>query len=293
MTDQLRSFDDEPFNLKNLENLPVIGKLFRRGKKIPVIRLSGVIADTSMKRSGICYARVAKVIEKAFDMKKAPAVAIVINSPGGAPAQSQLIGTMIRTMADEKEISVYVFVEDVAASGGYWLACAGDRIFVQETSIVGSIGVISGGFGFEDFIDRHDIKRRLYTSGRDKSMLDPFLPEKPEDVVRLKELQAQIHEHFITWVKNRRGEKLNGRDDELFEGRFWTGSIAVDMGLADGIGDVRTIMRERYGKDVKFVELSLDKKFPFLPRGLVKAGSWADDVIAAIEDRGIWSRFGF
>jgi serine protease SohB len=270
---------------------PVMGKILKRGPKIPVIRLSGVIADTVTRRGGLSYDRVKKVMEKAFAMRKAPAVAIVINSPGGAPAQSQLIGKLIRQLADEKEITVYAFVEDVAASGGYWLACAADHIYVQETSIVGSIGVISTGFGLEDFIDKHGIKRRLYTAGRDKSMLDPFLPEKPGDVARLKEAQSQLHKHFITWVKDRRGGKLEGSDDELFEGRFWTGTAALDMGLADDIGDVRSVMREKYGEDIRLMDLSPDKKrLPFI--GSLIKSDLAEDILSVIEDRSAWARFG-
>jgi signal peptide peptidase SppA len=293
MTDPFKDLDESALNWKKMESLPLIGKFFKRGPKIPVIRLAGVIADATMKRGGISHARTSKLIDKAFAMEKAPAVALIINSPGGAPAQSQLIGGMIRRLADEKQISVIAFVEDVAASGGYWLACAADQIYAQETSIVGSIGVISAGFGFEDFIDRHGIKRRLHTSGREKSMLDPFLPEKPEDVSRLKDIQQDMHRHFIDWVKSRRGSRLNGRDDELFEGRFWLGSTALDMGLIDAIGDVSSVLKEKYGQDIRLVDLSPDKKlFPFLPRGLTKIENWADDLLAAIEDRSIWSRFG-
>ncbi|HEY8189241.1 MAG TPA: S49 family peptidase [Micavibrio sp.] len=247
-----------------------------------------------MRRNGLSYGRVSKAIEKAFAVQKAPAVAIVINSPGGAPAQSQLIAGLIRALADEKQISVYAFVEDVAASGGYWLACAADWIYVQETSIVGSIGVVSAGFGLEDFIDRHGIKRRLYTSGRDKSMLDPFLPEKPADVARLKEIQREIHDHFIDWVKDRRGGKLNGSDEELFEGRFWTGSAALQMGIADGTGDIRSVMREKYGDDIRLIPVNPDRKFsiPLIGSKMQAGENWADDLMSVAEDRSLWARFG-
>lgn len=292
MQDGYRHPDDAPLNLKALENLPLIGRMLKRGPKIPVVRLSGVIADSmGGRRSMLSYPKVRQQLEKAFGMAKAPAVALVINSPGGSPAQSQLIGGLIRQLAAEREKPVYAFVEDVAASGGYWLACAADEIYAQNTSIVGSIGVISAGFGFESFIDKHDIKRRLYTSGRDKSMLDPFLPEKPGDIARLKEAQREIHEHFINWVKDRRGGKLNGTDDELFEGRFWVGSIALDMGIIDAIGDVRSVMHEKYGEDVQLVNLSPEKKkFPFV--GSLIQDGWVDDVLTTIEDRAIWSQFG-
>lgn len=292
--------DDSPLSLTALSNLPLVGPLFgkllKRGPKIPVLRLSGIIADSSMKRGGLSYVRLSKLIDRAFSIPKAPAVALVINSPGGAPAQSQLIASLIRAKAEEKNIPVLAFVEDVAASGGYWLACAADDIYVQDTSIVGSIGVISASFGLENFIDKHGIKRRLYTAGREKSMLDPFLPEKPADVARLKEIQQQIHTHFIDWVKDRRGGKLNGTDEELFEGRFWTGSAALDMGIADTLGSVHITMREKYGADVRFIELSPDKKFglPFpLSRGKIGPENWADDLLESVEDRSIWARFGF
>ncbi|MGZ9097215.1 MAG: S49 family peptidase [Micavibrio sp.] len=293
--------EDSALNLAALVGLPVIGplirKLLKRGPKIPVLRLSGIIADSTMKRGGLSYARLSKLIDQAFSIPKIPAVVLVINSPGGAPAQSQLIASLIRAKAEEKNVTVIAFVEDVAASGGYWLACAADDIFVQDTSIVGSIGVISASFGLENFIDKHGIKRRLYTSGREKSMLDPFLPEKPADIARLKEIQHQIHTHFIDWVKDRRGGKLNGTDEELFEGRFWTGSAALDMGIADALGSVHITMQEKYGADVRFIEFSPDKKFPgllsLLPRGKIGPENWADDLIDSVEDRTIWARFGF
>lgn len=291
MQDGYRHPDDAPLNLKALESLPVIGRMLKRGPKIPVVRLSGVIADSVGRRGGLSYNKVRSQLEKAFGMAKAPAVALVINSPGGSAAQSQLIGKLIRQLAAEKEKPVYAFVEDVAASGGYWLACAADEIYAQETSIVGSIGVISAGFGFEDFIDRHQIKRRLYTSGRDKSLLDPFLPEKPGDIARLTEAQREIHEHFIDWVKDRRGGKLNGTDEELFEGRFWVGSIALDMGAIDAVGDVRSVMREKYGEDINLVYMSPEKKkLPYV--GSFIQDGWVDDILTTVEDRAIWSRFG-
>ncbi len=288
------SDDDLPFNLKALENLPLVGRFFKRGPKIPVIRLAGVIADGSMKRGGLSYARLSKAIEKAFSIRKAPAVALVINSPGGTPAQSQLIAGLIRSLADEKDMTVYAFVEDIAASGGYWLACAADYIYVQEASVIGSIGVISAGFGLEDFIDRHGIKRRLYTSGRDKSMLDPFLPEKPTDITRLEEIQRQIHDHFIEWVKDRRGAKLNGSDEDLFEGRFWTGSAALETGIADEIGNIRSVMREKYGDDIRLIPVNPDRKcpVPFIGSKIDAVGSWADELMAMAENRSLWARFG-
>lgn len=290
--------DASPLNMATLSGLPLVGRFFKTGPKIPVIRLSGVIADATMRRGGLSYARLSKLIDKAFSIPKVPVVALVINSPGGAAAQSQLIAGLIRQKAEEKAITVTAFVEDVAASGGYWLACAADDIYVQETSIVGSVGVIFSGFGFEDFIGKHGIKRRLYTAGQDKSMLDPFLPERPGDVARLKEIQSQIHTHFIDWVKERRGGRLNGLDEELFEGRFWAGSAALEMGLVDGVGSVHSLLREKYGDDVRFIELTPDKK-RFFPLPLVRADAahdlregLAEDVLATVENRAVWSRFG-
>lgn len=296
MSDHSEKQGDVPFmDLTGWMDNPFLAKFLKKGPKIPVIRLSGVIADTSMKRGGLCYARAKASIEKAFAVKKAPAIALIINSPGGAPAQSQLIGGLIRRLADEKEITVYAFVEDVAASGGYWLACAADHIYVQETSIVGSIGVISAGFGFEDLIDKHGIKRRLHISGRDKSMLDPFLPERPEDVARLKDIQRDIHRHFINWVKDRRGGRLEGNDEDLFEGRFWTGAQAIDMGIADEVGDVRSVMREKYGDDIRLVEFSPDKKrlpLPFDIPGLAAGDGLAAEALDVLDNRAFWARLG-
>lgn len=269
---------------------PVLEKFLKRGPKLPVVRLSGVIADTPARRGGISHARVKRALEKAFAVRGAPAVALVINSPGGAPGQSQLIGGLIRQLADEKQLSVYAFVEDVAASGGYWLACAADYIYVQETSIVGSIGVVSAGFGFENLIDRHGIKRRLYTAGKEKSLLDPFSAERPEDVARLRKVQGQIHDSFIRWVRDRRGSRLMGDDGDLFEGRFWTGLDALEYGIADDIGDVRSVMREKYGDDIRFIDINPDRRRLPLPLGV--SAPQLDDLIAEVEGRALWGRFG-
>jgi len=261
--------------------------------KVPVIRFSGIIADTAYKKQGISHARYSKAIEKAFGKSGAVAVALVINSPGGSAAQCSLIAGLIRQLSEEKSVPVYAFVEDIAASGGYWLACAGDEIHAQETSIVGSVGVISASFGFEDFIEKHGVHRRLHTSGAEKSFLDPFVPERKEDVARLDTIQRDIHASFKDWVKQRRGEKLKGTDKTLFEGQFWTANPAVEKGLIDGISDMRSFMREKFGDEVKFSEASPEKRWslPF-PLGKLETSSLSDDILDTLESRALWSRFG-
>jgi signal peptide peptidase SppA len=275
---------------RSLARWPLIGRLFDKDPKVTVVRFSGIISDMSRKPS-ISYARHVKALEKAFARPGVAAVALVINSPGGSPAQSSLIGALIRQLAMEKSLPVYAFVEDVAASGGYWLACAADEIYAQESSIVGSIGVISGGFGFEDFIERHGIHRRLHTSGGQKSFLDPFKPEKAEDVERLKLIQNDIHESFIDWVKSRRGDKLKGGEWELFDGRFWTGKGGLDRGLVDGLGDIRSVLRQKFGEHVKQVSVELDKKLPF-PLSLLASSSLTDDLVETLESRAAAGRYG-
>src|SRR3954470_11052843 len=207
---------------------------------VPVVRLSGAIGISSPLKPGLTLANVARSLDRAFAIRNVRAVALSINSPGGAAAQSHLIHRRIRTLADEKKIPVIAFVEDVAASGGYMIACAADEIIADASSIVGWIGVVGGSFGFDKLIEKIGIERRLYTSGENKAMLDPFLPEKPEDVERLKELQREIHESFIALVKARRGAKLNSRETALFSGAYWTGRRGLELGLVDAVGDLRT-----------------------------------------------------
>lgn len=280
------------------KNAPVVGGIFKAKPKVAVIRMSGIIADSGMKRNSISHARFEKLIEDAFDVYKLEAVALILNSPGGSPSQSSLIGSQIRRLAQEKEIPVYAFVEDVAASGGYWLACAADEIYAQESSIVGSIGVISAGFGFQDFISRHGVERRIYTSGKDKGFLDSFKDEKPADVKRLKELQSDIHEQFKDWVRERRGDKLQGDEKDLFEGAFWTGERALDYGLIDGIGDYRSVIKDKCGEDIKFKEFKADKGLvpSVLGSRAVKIlngdASWSDDLLETLESKNIWGRYG-
>lgn len=251
---------------------------------VSVLRLQGVIASgargTSLSDSGL-----AGLIEKAFRKGKPAAVALVINSPGGSPAQSSLISARIRRLAEEKDIKVYAFVEDVAASGGYYIASAADEIWVDEHSIVGSIGVISASFGFHDFIGRHGIERRVYTAGKSKSMLDPFRPENPDDVTRLKALQEQIHEGFINHVKRRRGAKL--ADADLFTGDIWVGAKAAEVGLIEGVGHLVPKMKELLGDKVRFAVYQQRK--PLLSRfGAQIIGDLATD----LEDRAAFARFG-
>src|SRR6202046_3791635 len=223
----------------------------RRGRAVvPVGRLSGVIGAGTPLRPGVSLAGVARMLERAFAVKNAKAVALVINSPGGSPVQSRQIYLRIRQLAEEKKLPVLVFVEDVAASGGYMIACAGDEIFCDPSSILGSIGVVGGSFGFQELIKRVGIERRLYTAGEHKAMLDPFLPENPDDVARVKALQREIHALFIALVKQSRGVRLKGADDVLFTGEYWAGETSVSLGLADAIGDLRSTLRARYGEKV-------------------------------------------
>src|SRR6185503_7040150 len=210
---------------------------FRRGAAVvPVVRLSGVIGAVTPLRQGMTLAGVAKMLERAFAMTNAKAVALLINSPGGSPVQSRQIYLRIRQLAAEKKLPVLVFVEDVAASGGYMIACAGDEIFCDPSSILGSIGVVGGGFGLTELIRKIGVERRLYTAGSHKAMLDPFLPEDPEDVARLKALQREIHAIFIALVKQSRADRLKAADDVLFSGEYWAGDTSVSLGLADAIG---------------------------------------------------------
>src|ERR1700726_4987594 len=223
----------------------------RRGVAVvPVVRLSGLIGAVTPLRPGMSLTGVAKTLERAFATKNAKAVALMINSPGGSPVQSRQIYLRIRQLAAEKKLPVLVCVEDVAASGGYMIACAGDEIFCDPSSILGSIGVVGSLFGFPKLMEKLGIERRLYVSGEHKAMLDPFLPEKAEDVERLKALQQEIHQDFIGLVKRSRGARLKGPEKTLFSGEYWSGSKAVDLGLADGIGDLRTTLRTRFGDDV-------------------------------------------
>jgi signal peptide peptidase SppA len=266
---------------------------FRRGPVVPVVRLSGVIASSGLLGNrSLSIETVAPLLKRAFDMRGAKAVALTINSPGGSPVQSALIGQRIRLLADEKNLKVIAFVEDVAASGGYWLACAADEIIVDPHSIVGSIGVISAGFGFQDLIGRIGVERRVYTSGERKSMLDPFRPQKPEDVERLMRLQAEIHDGFKDWVRQRRAGKLNGDEQLLFSGEFWTGRRGVQLGLVDGLGELRSTLQARYGAKVNLPVIGPRRRL--LSRfGLgLSVDGIGPGTLAALEERLHWQRFG-
>lgn len=250
---------------------------------VAVIRLQGPIANSGR---GLDDVGLAPVIEKAFSRGRPRAVALQINSPGGSPVQSSLIAARIRRLADEKKVPVFAFVEDVAASGGYWLACAADEIYLDEGSIAGSIGVISAGFGFDGIISNYGVERRVHTAGKSKSLLDPFKPEKPEDVARLKGWLDQMHEVFIAYVKGRRGDRL-AEEPNLFTGDVWIGRKAVELGLADGIGHLAPVMQERFGKKVKFRRYNIRRSI-FSRFGAAIVG----DAIAEIEDRAAFARYG-
>lgn len=277
----------------------------RRGTPVvPVVRLAGVIGAVTPLRPGMTLAGLAKTLERAFSFKNAKAVALLINSPGGSPVQSRQIYLRIRQLAVEKKLPVLVFVEDVAASGGYMIACAGDEIFCDPSSILGSIGVVGGSFGLQDAIKKIGIERRLYTAGEHKAMLDPFLPENPDDVARLKAIQRDIHEIFIALVKGSRGARLKGAEDELFTGEYWAGEKSVALGLADAIGDLRATLRARYGEKVLTPVVAPSSGMLSGLLGRRQPGASAlvldtplaglpDDVISALETRAIWAKFGF
>jgi signal peptide peptidase SppA len=272
-----------------------IERLWQRPPVVSVLRFEGVIMPRS-RRGGVSLASHAVAIERAFRSSGLVAVAIVVNSPGGSPVQSALLYRRVRQLAEEKGVPVIAFAEDVAASGGYWLALAGDEIFCEETSLVGSIGVISAGFGLHQLIGRLGIERRLHTAGERKSLLDPFLPEDPPDVVRLTELQQNIHQSFKEHVCNRRIGKINAGDETLFSGDVFTGRMALDRGLIDGIGELREVMRARYGENVKLRPVAAERRrWPFLRR-LPFVGHEPVSLIAEladwIETRLLWARFG-
>jgi len=263
---------------------------------VPVLRLFGAIGPRAPLSTRLNLASMAGAIQRAFSYTRAPAVALAINSPGGSPVQSALIARRIRDLAEEKEKKVFAFVEDVAASGGYWLACAADEIYADASSIVGSIGVVTASFGFHDLIARYGVERRVYASGRRKVILDPFSPQRDEDVEKLRNLQREVHGAFKDLVRTRRGDRLKADDDTLFDGEFWTGTSALGLGLIDGLGHLRPVLREKFGENVRLRVVSaergwLRRRFGMAGRVPDMAGM-VEDTLTALEERALWARYG-
>lgn len=288
-----------------LTRVPWIGKWlherFSRGPTVAVLRLAGMISPQGggpLRRPGLNLAELAGPIETAFKLPRLEAVALVVNSPGGSPVQSALIARRIRALAAENDVPVYAFCEDAAASGGYWLACAGDEIYADGASVVGSIGVIAAGFGFPEAIGRLGVERRIHAAGQSKSQLDPFQPEDEEDVARLNAILEDLHGQFKDWVRERRGDKLREDEEPLFEGAFWTGRRARELGLVDGIGDLRGVCREKFGEDVKLRPVSrrkgfLQRRFGFVADAPAALGAGlADGLGAWARERAAWARLG-
>ncbi|WP_372618206.1 S49 family peptidase [Falsiroseomonas sp.] len=258
---------------------------------VAVLRLSGLIAARTggFSPTGISAASMAPLIDRAFGLKRLAGVVLVVNSPGGSPVQSSLVAQRIRRLADEKKVPVIACVEDAAASGGYWLACAADEIVADPASILGSIGVISAGFGLSDVLSRWGVERRLYTAGTEKSFLDPFRPERPADLERLQGLLAELHETFKAWVRARRDGKLRAPEEDLFTGRFWTGKQAVELGLADRLGEASAEIKARFGEQVRVVPIG-GRRPPWPVRLL--PGMSAEALLSAAEERAAWARLG-
>jgi signal peptide peptidase SppA len=276
---------------------------FSRHPLVPVLRFSGPIGFATPLRPGLTIAAAAQAIERAFSASRLPTVAVAVNSPGGSPVQSSLLFKRLRQLAEEKKKRIIVFCEDVAASGGYYLALAGDEIYADASSIVGSIGVISQSFGLDKAIGRLGIERRVYTAGDHKGALDPFLPEKPEEIERLKAIQRDVHDVFIGIVKDRRAGRLKAPDAELFSGAFWSAAKALDLGLIDGVTDIRSKMREQYGPKVVLRAIPLGgvswlarlRRLPsvrYAPAVELGGLAFAEDLVSAIEARALWARYG-
>ena len=264
---------------------------FKKKKIIAHIKLNGVIGNAGKFKQGIDFAGQEEIIEKAFSLKKGKVVAITINSPGGSPVQSHLIYKFIRAQAKKNKKKVIVFAEDVAASGGYLIACAGDEIYANSSSIIGSIGVIYSSFGFTELIKKIGVERRVHTAGKNKSSLDPFQEEKTEDIERLKNIQLDLHKDFIKVVEESRGDKLKKDGIELFSGEFWAGSKAKELGLIDGLGNANEILREKFGDDV--VIKKFEKSKGWLSKKLSSSSNQVDQLANIIEERSIWQRYGF
>ena len=265
---------------------------FKKKIIIPHIRLAGVIGSAGRFKQGIDFSGQQEIIKKAFSFKKAKSIAISINSPGGSPVQSHLIHDYIKQLAKKNKKKVVVFAEDVAASGGYLIACAGDEIYANSSSIVGSIGVISASFGFQDAIKKIGVQRRVYTAGKNKSTLDPFKEEKEEDIERIKKLQLELHSDFIEVVKKSRGPKLKDPEkNNTFTGEFWSGSASMKLGLIDGIGNAEQILREKFGEDI--VIKKLEKQKSFIAKKLSSSiDNQIDNIASVIEERALWQKFG-
>ena len=264
---------------------------FKKKKIIAHIKLNGVIGNAGKFKQGIDFSGQEEIIEKAFSLKKAKAVAITINSPGGSPVQSHLIYKFIRDQAKKNRMKVIVFAEDVAASGGYLIACAGDEIYANSSSIIGSIGVIYSSFGFTELIKKIGVERRVHTAGKNKSTLDPFLDEKKEDIERLKTIQLDLHKDFIKVVEESRGSKLIKSEVELFSGEFWSGSKAKELGLVDGIGNANEVLKEKFGEEI--VIKKFEKSKGWLSKKLSSSSNQIDQFANILEERSIWQRYGF
>ena len=278
---------------KKLLALLPIEKFQNPDPVVPVVRLSGAIMERGMTRKGLSLPGLDKTLEEAFETDDAVAVALAINSPGGSPVQSDLIARRIKELSAEKELPVIAFVEDVAASGGYWIACAAPEIIAAPASIVGSIGVISSGFGMVDMLGKLGIERRLHTSGDRKGMLDPFSPEKPDHVKRLKALQSEMHEIFKDHVRQARGDKLKGAEKDLFSGEFWTGAKGLELGLVDQLGDMHSVLKERFGEKVQIKPMERPKSWVQRKFGVgEEVSGLAEGLIETVEQREMWSRFG-
>jgi len=264
---------------------------FKKKKIVAHIKLNGVIGNVGKFKQGIDFAGQEEIIEKAFSLKKAKVVAITINSPGGSPVQSHLIYKFIRAQAKKNKTKVMVFAEDVAASGGYLIACAGDEIYANSSSIIGSIGVIYSSFGFTELIKKIGVERRVHTAGKNKSSLDPFQEEKSEDIERLKNIQLDLHKDFIQVVEESRGTKLKTDSIELFSGEFWAGSKAKELGLIDGLGNANEILKEKFGEDV--VIKKFEKSKSWFSKKLSSSINQVDQLANILEERSIWQRYGF
>lgn len=281
--------------MKLLSGLLSVLFFWRKKKSIvPVVRLSGVISASGGVRRGLSLEGVEPQLKKAFSVNGAKAVALIVNSPGGSPVQSALIGQRIRELAKKADVPVLAFCEDVAASGGYWIAVSADQVYANAASVVGSIGVVSAGFGFDRAIEKLGVERRVYTAGKNKMTLDPFQPQQEEDVVRLKALQQDVHQQFIAYILERRGAKLTAPHDELFSGAFWTGQQAVGLGLIDGLGECRQIIRDRFGEEVEFMFVEPKRRLLSnlggLPGSL--AGGIVDEAAAVATEKAYFQRYG-